>query len=100
MPINPGNHAIVKTTEEPVAVLQDMGRDATGWILYTVRRPVQSQPNGVQHELTQFYEWELETIEDRVARIDREEKAHIEKLKAAAGQGVGLQGELPFESVN
>lgn len=95
--IKPGEIAIIKTTEEPVAVIfQDdqhwAGRVPADWKSYRVRRPMGGK-DGVTHNLETFYDWELKSLDD----VKAEQKAAEDEFRAKLEKvHQGAQGTLPF----
>jgi hypothetical protein len=95
--IKAGQVALIRTTEEPVFVLEVVvGKtipDAPELeqVIARVRRPVQGE-EGVRHLVETFYVQELETQEDKHTR----QISEMEELKARfkPGEQFGTQGEL------
>lgn len=80
--------AVIKTTEEPVAVLQELlyGNRSNfqaipdDWQEFWVRRPVGGK-DGVHHMQEKFYGWELESLDDVKAKQKADQEAYEAKLK-------------------
>lgn len=71
--IKVGEVAFLKTTDEPVFVLEinDAGEQGFFPQVATVRRPVQGD-SGVHHDSENFYAIELESLEEKKARFKAE----------------------------
>ena len=79
MAIKPGTVALLKSSQEPVFVLELVQGDAgiLSNVQAVVRRPVEGNA-GISHMIERFYIEELETLEERHTR----QIAEMEEMKA------------------
>jgi len=92
--IKVGEVAVIKTTDEPVFVLEKVSSykevyNQLSGTAYTVRRPVGSEKSGIQHVIEVFAAEELESEGARKARHKKEQLEIISQLSAAR-QGAGI----------
>lgn len=83
MPIKAGEVAFIKTTEEPVFVMEIVAEDEV-----TVRRPVAGQ-DGIRHELDLFSIAELETELEHAQRRVQRDRLIRDQLFGAAEEAPG-----------
>lgn len=84
-PVSVGTVAYVKTTKEPVFVLEYVGDPKVGaneaYSVVTVRRPTQTK-YGVEHLSETFTAGELQTFEEKIADELKEQSYFLEQRRA------------------